>query len=246
VVVSLVAFALGAVLAMQILRAFDGDVEVEDEAVVEVWPRRVSIALAVALLVQVGFLGVWMATSPSSVVTNILLALSAFAMGLQMNAIRSLHVPAVSTTAATATLISLASGVAPWSHKAPAARRLTGVLASMVVGAVVGDWMLSHVHTYAPVLPVLVIALVIVIASVALKRQRPVTPAVDESVDRSTGADRRAVDRIEDTRPAGTPAASHAQDTHARLPLVPGGAAAPSAERPTREVGCRAIRFRRR
>jgi hypothetical protein len=41
----------------------------------------------------------------------------------------------------------------------------------MAVGAFVGDWMLRHAHTYAPVLPVLVIALVIAIASVALKQQ---------------------------------------------------------------------------
>jgi uncharacterized membrane protein YoaK (UPF0700 family) len=92
---------------------------------------------------------------------------------LQMNAIRSLHVPGISTTAATATLISWVSGPATWSHKAPAARRLTGVLVSMVVGAIVGDWMLSHAHTYAPVLPALVIAIVIAIASVALSHKCP-------------------------------------------------------------------------
>jgi hypothetical protein len=43
----------------------------------------------------------------------------------------------------------------------------------MVVGAVVGDWTLGHAHTYAPVLPALVMALVIAIASVALKQKPP-------------------------------------------------------------------------
>jgi uncharacterized membrane protein YoaK (UPF0700 family) len=171
VVISLVAFAAGAVLAVRILKAFNGDEEVEDDDVFEVWPHRVSIALTVALVVQVGFVAVWIAASPSSDVSNILLGLNAFAMGLQMNAIRSLHVPGVSTTAATATFVSWVSGPATWPHKAPAARRLTGVLVSMALGAFVGDWMLGHAHTYAPVLPALVIAFVIASASAALKQE---------------------------------------------------------------------------
>jgi uncharacterized membrane protein YoaK (UPF0700 family) len=172
VVISLVAFAVGAMVAVRILKAFDGDHEVDDEEVFHVWPRRVSVALGVALVVQVGFLALWMATSPSSSEpAEILLGLSSFAMGMQMNAIRSLHVPGISTTAATATFITLATGAATWSHKAPAARRLTGVIVAMVVGAVVGDWLLSHAHTYAPVLPVVVIALVIATASVSLKQE---------------------------------------------------------------------------
>jgi hypothetical protein len=39
----------------------------------------------------------------------------------------------------------------------------------MAVGAFVGGWMLGHAHTYAPVLPALV--LVLAIASVALKQE---------------------------------------------------------------------------
>ncbi|HTF53262.1 MAG TPA: YoaK family protein [Pseudonocardia sp.] len=172
VVVSLVAFVVGAWLAVRILKAFNGDDEVDDEDVFQVWPRRVSIALGVALALQVGFLAVWMETSPSNKATYILLGMNALAMGLQMNAVRSLHVPAISTVAATATFISWASGPSTWPHKGPWARRLTGVLVSMVLGAVVGTWMLGHIHTYAPILPALVIAVVIVIASVTLDQDR--------------------------------------------------------------------------
>ncbi|MFE9768301.1 YoaK family protein [Streptomyces sp. NPDC005808] len=171
VVISLAAFAVGAALATRILTAFNGDEEMEDSEIFEAWPRRVSIALCVATVAQVGFLVVWMATSPSSLVSNILVALNAFAMGLQMNAIRSLHVPGISTTAATATFISWVSGITTWTLKPAAARRLTGVLVGMVAGAFVGDWMLSHAHTYAPVVPVAVIAVVIAIASGMLKQK---------------------------------------------------------------------------
>ncbi|GAA1218247.1 YoaK family protein [Pseudonocardia alaniniphila] len=171
VIISLVAFAVGAMAAVRILQAFDGDDEVEDHEVFQVWPRRVSIALGVGLIVQVVFLAVWMASSLTSDVENVLVALSAFAMGVQMNSIRFLRVPGVSTTAATATFISLATGIATWSHKAPAARRLTGVVVSMAVGAAVGDWMLNHAHPYAPLLPALVIGVVIAIATMALRQE---------------------------------------------------------------------------
>jgi uncharacterized membrane protein YoaK (UPF0700 family) len=172
VVISLAAFAVGAALAMPILKKFNGDEEVEDDEVFQVWPRRVTATLWAVLVLQVGFMVVWMATSPSNAATYVLIGLNACGMGLQMNAIRALHVPGISTTAATATFISVISGISTWSLKAPAARRLTGVLVAIAVGAFVGDWMLSHMRTYAPVLPVLVIAVVLVIVSTVLKGQR--------------------------------------------------------------------------
>ena len=176
VVISLAAFAVGGALAMPILKSFSGDEEMEDSGVVQAWPRRASIVLGVALVAQVGFLAVWTTNSLSIDIVRILVGLAAFAMGLQINAVRFLHVPGVSTTAVTATFIALVSAIATLSLKPPAARRLIGVLVSMTVGAFLGDWMLSHAHTYAPVLPAFVTASVIAIASVALK-QEPGRPA---------------------------------------------------------------------
>jgi uncharacterized membrane protein YoaK (UPF0700 family) len=171
VLVSLAAFALGAAAAMPILKRFDGDEEVEDEDVFLVWPRRVSAVLWAVLVVQTGFLAVWLATSPSNASTYVLIGLNAFGMGMQMNAIRALHVPGISTTAATATFISVISGISTWSIKAPAARRLVGVLVAVAAGAFVGDWTLSHLRACAPVLPAVVIAVAAVIASTVLKGQ---------------------------------------------------------------------------
>ena len=172
VVVSLAAFAIGAMIAIPLLKLLDGDEEVEDKDVVHVWPRRVSVALGVALAAQLCFLVIWVAASPSTDVTYVLLGLGAFALGLQMNAVRSLHVPAISTTAATATYISLVSGLATWSLTRVAVRRMLGVLVAMALGALLATWMLGHAHTFVPVVPALVLAIVIVIASVALK-ERP-------------------------------------------------------------------------
>jgi uncharacterized membrane protein YoaK (UPF0700 family) len=164
VIISLAAFAAGAALAMPVLKAFNGDQEIEDDNVIQAWPRRVSVALAIALIVQIGFFGVWITASSPADLAYILIALGAFAMGLQMNAIRSLHVPGISTTAFSATFIELASGVATWSLTAPSARRLTATMVSTAAGAFVGDSMLSHAHPYAPAVPAIVMAAAIAIA----------------------------------------------------------------------------------
>jgi uncharacterized membrane protein YoaK (UPF0700 family) len=170
VIISLAAFAVGAAVAMPLLRASDAETDVAEEHFV--WPRRVSLTMAIALLLQVVFLAVWVSTSASTGQTYLLIAVNALAMGMQMNAVRSLHVPGTSTTAFTATFISLVNGIATWSLGAPAVRRLLGGVAAMAVGAFLGDFMLSHAHSYAPAVPPLIIAVVIAIASVALNPKR--------------------------------------------------------------------------
>ena len=135
-----------------------------------------SIALAIALIVQAGFLAVWVTAASPASLAYILMALSALAMGLQANAIRSLHVPSISTTAFTATFIDLASGLVTWSLTAHSARRLTASIVGMAAGAFLGDWMLSHAHRYAPLVPALVTAAVIGIAGVVLKPRATLGP----------------------------------------------------------------------
>jgi uncharacterized membrane protein YoaK (UPF0700 family) len=182
VVISLAAFAAGAALATPVLKAFDGDKETADDKVFHAWPRRVSIALAIALILQVGFLAVWITAASPASLAYILMALSALALGLQANAIRDLHVPGISTTAFTATFIDLFSGLATWSLTARSAQRLAATMVSMAAGAFLGDWMLGHAHRYAPVVPVAVTAAVIAIAWVALKPRATSGPAGEQSL----------------------------------------------------------------
>jgi uncharacterized membrane protein YoaK (UPF0700 family) len=125
-VISLAAFAVGGGLAIPILKSFNGDEEIKDSGVFQAWPRRVLIVLEVALVAQAGFPAVWMMNPLSIDIVRIPVALAAFAMGLQINAVRFLHVPGVSTTAVTATFIALGSAIATWSLDALAARRLAG------------------------------------------------------------------------------------------------------------------------
>ena len=44
---------------------------------------------------------------------------------------------------------------------------------AIVAGALLGDWMLGHAHRYAPVVPMIVIAVVNSVTSVALKPRGP-------------------------------------------------------------------------
>jgi uncharacterized membrane protein YoaK (UPF0700 family) len=184
VVIALAAFAVGAALATPILKVFNGDKETADQNVFQAWPRRVSIALAIALVPQVAFLVVWVTAASPASLAYLLMALSALAMGLQMNAIRDLHVPGISTTAFTATFIDLVSGLVTWSLTAHSARRLTATMAAMAAGAFLGDSMLRHAHPYAPVVPAAVTAVVIAIARpgrCGILRRAPDAKLIQES-----------------------------------------------------------------
>ena len=141
-----------------------------------------TVALAVALILQVGFLAVWMTAASPASLAYILMALSALALGLQANAIRDLHVPGISTTAFTATFIDLFSGLATWSLTAHSARRPATTMVRMAAGAFLGDRMLSHAHRYAPLVPAAVTVAVIAIARVALKPRATSGPAGEQDL----------------------------------------------------------------
>ena len=59
------------------------------------------------------------------------------------------------------------------------ARRLSASVVAMAAGALLGDLMLSHAHSYAPVVPTVVTAVVIAIAWVVLK-PRPTSGRASE------------------------------------------------------------------
>ena len=177
VIISLAAFAVGAAVAMPILHAFGAETDVDEDRFV--WPRRVSVTLGIELVLQIAFYAVWLATSKSTGATYTLVALEALALGMQMNAIRSLHVPGTSTTAFTATYIGLVSGAATWSLSGPSVRRLLGGVVALGLGALLGDFLLSNAHAYAPFVPVVVIAVVIAVASEVLSPKRqPASPSL--------------------------------------------------------------------
>jgi uncharacterized membrane protein YoaK (UPF0700 family) len=129
--VSLTAFALGVLLA----GAVPGS-------------RRTSRVLALAAGFEAAFLLLWVSASgaPGEIELDLLIGLSAVAMGLQSGAVSTLGVRGIFTTAATATVITLLAGVGERV-------RLAQVLAALVAGAAAGALLIDHARTYAPALP---------------------------------------------------------------------------------------------
>ena len=175
-------FTLGVYLSTRIVRPSEA---------FGIWSQRVTVALCLSLIAHAAFLSVWFASNgqPSVGVVPFLLAAWSFAMGMQSAAVRRLHVDGVFTTAATATIIFLAGDLANWPATARERRRLTGVLASLFVGATAGGLLSVHAHIYAPVLPFMITVVVVATAAFALgnldaegaaERQPSATPTSTE------------------------------------------------------------------
>jgi uncharacterized membrane protein YoaK (UPF0700 family) len=161
---SMAAFAAGVYLSSRIVKPTEGSCA---------WPRRVTVALGVSLIPHALFVGVWLAShgQPPVHVANVLLGLWGLAMGIQSAAVRRLHVDGVFTTAATATIIVLMGDVANWPATAAERRRLSGVLASLFVGATAGGLLLVHAHNVAPVLPFAITLGVVATAATAMRER---------------------------------------------------------------------------
>lgn len=137
-----------------------------------VWPRRVTGALVLELLVFVVFLVVWEVNlaNRSEHVDLALLMLSAAALGVQSSAVQRFGVPGLSSTYLTGTLTSLIAGVAarkPW----PSLRPKTHVLLALMGGAAVGALVALRLPALAPAL--LIVPLGFVIAVSARMAEKP-------------------------------------------------------------------------
>jgi uncharacterized membrane protein YoaK (UPF0700 family) len=154
-------FALGAILAARLVRG------AKEEG--SVWPQRVTLALGAALVIQAAFVVVWavVAGHPSSRAGDLLIAISALAMGMQTSAVFALGVRAVFTTAATATLAVFMGDLSGWSQSGGERRRLAGVLVGLVVGAAVGAYLVDHALSWAPLFPLVVSGIVVATATLA-------------------------------------------------------------------------------
>jgi uncharacterized membrane protein YoaK (UPF0700 family) len=108
------------------------------------------------------FLVGWLATAghPSAQIAYVFIALLSLAMGIQTAAVRSLGVQGIFTTAGTFTLVAFV-GTFAGSRSRAEMPRLAGVLLGLVVGAVAGGLLFLHVRSYAPVLPLVLTILVL-------------------------------------------------------------------------------------
>ncbi len=116
--------------------------------------RPTSRVLALAAGFEAAFLLVWVSASgaPGEIELDLLIGLSAVAMGLQSGTVSTLGVRGIFTTAATATVITLMAGVAEGTGISERVR-LRQVLAALVAGAAAGAFLVDHARLCAPALP---------------------------------------------------------------------------------------------
>lgn len=162
----------------------------EDPSVL--WPARVTTALIACTLVQLVFWVLWLAVGdhPGSTLL-LLLAIMAFAMGIQTATAVTLGVHAVFTTAVTATWTVLAGDAAHWSATRTERRRLTMVLGGTLLGALTGALLLAHLRLWMPLLPALLTGGVAVAAHQTVEQYveptRTTVSAAPHPLDREFG-----------------------------------------------------------
>jgi uncharacterized membrane protein YoaK (UPF0700 family) len=127
------------------------------------WPPAMTVLLGTVALAEALFLVGWLATAghPSAPIAYVFIALLSLAMGVQTAAVRALGVQGIFTTAGTFTLVALV-GTFAGSRSRAEMPRLAGVLLGLIVGAVAGGLLFLHARSYAPVLPLVVTILVLV------------------------------------------------------------------------------------
>jgi uncharacterized membrane protein YoaK (UPF0700 family) len=131
-----------------------------------VWPRSATLALLGELGLLVGLLAGWdlAGDRPSPVALDILIALSAGAMGMQSAAARRVGVAGVTTTFVTGMLANLVADLATvrsgQSHRAI----WVGTLVCLVIGAAIGAAVFMAWRPGAPLVAVVAVGTVIGVA----------------------------------------------------------------------------------
>jgi uncharacterized membrane protein YoaK (UPF0700 family) len=166
-VVALLGFAAGAGLGGWVVGA---------GPVGDVWPSKVTSVLGVEFVLLAGFLVAWLlvGSEPSSGELEGLIAVSSAAMGVQSAAGRRLAVAGVSTTYVTGTLVTLMAELAALARRQPGAPRWVGVLVALSVGATIGTILMEQLRPAAPLLPVVVLGVIVVLAAAAFPAKKMV------------------------------------------------------------------------
>jgi uncharacterized membrane protein YoaK (UPF0700 family) len=115
-----------------------------------VWPRRVTVTLAVELGILIVFSAGWLVSGShrGTATRMVLLVLAAAAMGVQTAAVRRLG--QMSSTYLTSTLTSLFAALATW--RLPEEwQRSVGVILALVVGAIFGSLAATQSPSWVPV-----------------------------------------------------------------------------------------------
>ena len=139
-----------------------------------VWPPSASLALLVELGLLLGLLAGWEISGdrPTGVTLEILIALSAGGMGIQSAVARRLGVAGVTTTFVTGMLTTLIAELATGAPTRSQSSLWVATLVSLVIGAAAGAAVFVAWRPGAPLVAVLLIAIVLAVATPGLVTRR--------------------------------------------------------------------------
>jgi uncharacterized membrane protein YoaK (UPF0700 family) len=173
--VSLASYICGVAAGAQITVGFGGRRRAGTAGPRATWPPTVTVALGAEFCVLAAFCVDWELQSghPHADGQLVLLALVAAAMGMQSAAVRQLG--DMSTTYLTGTLTGVVEGLTT-GRKPDGLARSLGVLAALIVGALISATVTAHAPGWLPMVVLLPVA-VVVAASGAVVRVRVPLPA---------------------------------------------------------------------
>ncbi|MGA8275047.1 MAG: YoaK family protein [Thermoplasmata archaeon] len=156
-VAALVAFSLGALSAGRLLPR---------PRPPGPWPRPATMLLWAELACMFAFAVLWATVGgwPVAAFLFVLIALSSFGMGIQNAAARYLAVPGLTTTVVTGALTGFMVDLPALGISGPAQRRAGWAVVALFLGAAAGAFLLVYARPFAPLITVIVVALVGVIA----------------------------------------------------------------------------------
>lgn len=131
-----------------------------------VWPPSATLVLVVELGLFVAFAAGWeiAGNRPAALALDVLIALSAGAMGMQTAAARRLSVAGVTTTFVTGTLTSLIAELASVGPDWARSTRWAATLACIVIGAAASAALFVAWRPGAPLVAMLLVGIVTVLA----------------------------------------------------------------------------------
>ncbi|MGY1620906.1 YoaK family protein [Geodermatophilus sp. SYSU D00965] len=132
-----------------------------------VWPRRVTLALAVEFVLLAGYAVGWWVTGgePGPVLTQVLLFTMALALGIQSSTVQRFGVPGMSTTYLTGTLTTVVMRLAS-GRGYREVRSSVEIILGLVAGAAAAAGLLHLAPPAAPVLQLAALGGVVAVAAV--------------------------------------------------------------------------------
>jgi uncharacterized membrane protein YoaK (UPF0700 family) len=166
--VSLASYICGVAAGAQVTVGFGGRRRAGTAGTRATWPPAVTVALAAEFCVLAAFCVGWELQSgrPHAAGQLVLLAPLALAMGMQSAAVRQLG--DMSTTYLTGTLTGVVEGLTTGRKPEGLARSL-GVLAALIVGALISATVTAHAPGWLPLVVLPPLAVVLAVSGAALR-----------------------------------------------------------------------------